>query len=1703
MRGEGAGGSDGMRYGRPMPRAPGPRSSKRNAKTTAAPPGDTAVAPPGGAPAHAAMASASAIGEAAARAMPADPLAPFSQITRDWFTESFAGPTKVQALGWDRIARGEHTLMLAPTGSGKTLAAFLACLDRLTSRPPEKSGTRVLYVSPIKALAYDVERNLTSPLLGLSRVAAARGLALHVPGIDVRTGDTSPADRRKQLREPGEILITTPESLYLLLGSAARTNLASVETVIVDEIHAVAPTKRGVHLALSLERLSALCTAAGNAEPQRIGLSATQRPLDEIARYLGGDRPVAIVDAGELPKLDLEILVPVPDMSAPPPASAAATGLSDTLGDSRGMWPAIYPRLLELVMAHRSTILFVNSRRLAERLATQLTELARLEGSCPPDVELVRAHHGSVARLQRLGIEEDLKAGRLRAITATSSLELGIDMGAVDLVVQIESPGAVARGLQRIGRAGHQVGAVSRGRIVPKFRGDLLEAAVCARGMLDGKVEAIRLPENCLDVLAQQIVAMCATQPWKVADLERVVSRAASYRNLGRASLTAVLDMLAGRYPSDELAELRPRLTWDRTSDVLTARPGARLLSVVNAGTIPDRGLYPVHLGEGGPRVGELDEEMVHESRRGETFLLGATTWRVEDITRDRVIVSPAPGEPGKMPFWRGDGPARPVELGRMVGAFTRHVDELLARHEPEVAAAMLRKTHMLDGYAAQNLIAYIQSQREATTAVPTDRTIVVERFRDELGDWRVCILSPLGGRVHAPWAHVLSRRLEDKLGYPVHPLYTDDGIALRFADGDELPELEELFPAADEIEELVVSELARSARFAGVFRENAARALLLPRRRPGQRTPLWIQRQKSQQLMGVALRFPSFPIVLESYRECLRDIFDMPALRELLAAVERREIAVEGVTLDRASPFASSLVFDYVASFLYEGDAPVAERKAQALTLDRSLLRELLGEGELRELLDPVALEEVEDELAGRSEQRRARSGEQLADLLRRVGDLTTAELEERSSDELRGGADGAGGGVAAALAQLAATRQVAAVRIGGQERWIAVEDAARYRDGLGTVLPPGLPAALLGATEGALTSLFARYARVHGPFLLEDVAVRWALPRGAVAALADAAVATGALVRGALRPGGTQLELCDAEVLRRIRRRTLARLRSQVAPVEATAMGRFLPAWHGIGGGRRGMTALREALGQLEGQALSFTELETKILPARVLDFSPRMLDELGAMGELVWVGRGASGLTDGKVALVRRQRGPLLITPGELPPGAGELHQKLVEHLTMVGASFLVGLEMAAPEATRAQIRDALWDLVWAGVITNDTFAPLRSLRSAGGKGGKRGAAEPERAQPSSRPERPGRGRGRGGYATPHASFGGRWSLVSHLVLTPRPPSGTERWHALAVSLLDRWGVVSREAALAEAVPGGFAALVPVLDGMEEAGTVRRGYFVEGLSGRQYAWAGAIDRLRAETAGRTVTVLSAGDPANPFGAILPWPQAKGGVRLGRRPGSQLVMVDGAPVLHVEPRGGKVATFAAASDADLELAIVQGLKQVSGVARRALVIESIDGEPAITSPWAKTFDYAGYRRDYRGFVAVPSWEQAGKPGAMGAGRGAMGAGAASGGKAGVGMSAEAMAARLGVAMPAGAGAGSQRSEEDEGGDGRARFEEDGGALEEDGGALDVIDDGSEDSDDGEDSEDGNVALPPPLLEDVAPAAAPLDEADDGGEDL
>lgn len=1465
--------------------------------------------------------------------LPDDALAAFGETTRTWFSQSFAAPTPVQSRGWASIASGKHTLMLAPTGSGKTLAAFLYCLDRLsrdTSAAADGSGTRVVYVSPIKALAYDVERNLRAPLAGLQRLGAGAQIS-----VDVRTGDTPAKERERQRKDPGQILITTPESLYLILAGRSRERLRGVETIIVDEIHALAPTKRGIHLALTLERLSHLVTSSGYPEPQRIGLSATQRPLTEVARYLGGDRPVEIIDASAKPAIELSIVVPTEDMEQPP----AALPSPDGKHDGGGMWPHIYPRLLDEILAHRSTIVFVNSRRLAERVAQQLTELAVARGVAEPGVELVRAHHGSVARHQRLEIEEALKAGRLRAITATSSLELGIDMGAVDLVLQVESPGAVSRGLQRIGRASHHVGGTSRGRILPKFRGDLLEATVVAHEMLDGKVEAIRVPDSALDVLAQQVVAMVAADPWRVDELERVVRRAASYRELSHAAFIGVLDMLAGRYPSDEFAELRPRLTWDRQADVLVGRKGARLLSVVSGGTIPDRGLYGVHVGERGPKVGELDEEMVNESRKGETFILGATTWRIEDITRDRVIVSPAPGEPGKMPFWRADGPGRPVELGRVLGAFCRELDSRLVA-DPGAAQAWLEREYNLDAFAAGNLIRYVADQRTQAGSVPTDRAITIERFRDELGDIRVCILTPYGSRVHAPWALVLARQLEDALGYPIHPLWTDDGIALRFADGDLLPEDDQLLPDPDDVERLLVDELARSSMFASHFRENAARALLLPRRRPGQRTPLWAQRLRAQQLMGVALRFPAFPITLETYREVLRDVFDLPALLEILRQVRSRAIRVEPAATDAASPFARSLVFDYVAAFLYEGDAPLAERKAQALTLDRNLLRELIGGGELRDLLDPDVLIEVEVELQQLAEGRKARNTDEVHDLLRRLGDLDRDELAARSE----------GVAVEGAIEQLVATGRAACVRIAGRDRVIAAEDAARYRDGLGVVLPKGLPAAFLERAEAPIESLVLRWARTHAPFTAAEPAARWGVPAPQLEPVLALLEARGQLVRGELRPGGMGLDSCDPEVMRQLRRRTLAKLRAQVAPVASSAYAAFLPRWHGLDQPRRGLLALRDAIARLEGVALPFSELEARILPARILDYHPRMLDELGASGELTWVGAGALGTKDGRVVLLRRERARDLAPEPQDLANRSAVHDAIVEHLRSAGASFLVAIEQAAAGAGRAEVTAALWDLVWAGVITNDTFAPLRSLSA-----------------PSTR------------RTSAHAAFGGRWSLVESL---GPAATATSRAHAQATALLERWGIASRQAARADELPGGFATIADVLRAMEDAGTIRRGYFVEHLEGAQFAWPGAIDRLREAPRSQAprVDVLAAIDPACAWGSALPWPELRDpDARPARRVGATAVLVDGALALWLEPKGRRIATAAGLPDEAIELACTVGLPRVAvKQRRRELLVETLDGEPAGSSRWARGLIAAGARIDYRGLVVRGAVAQA-----------------------------------------------------------------------------------------------------------------------------
>jgi ATP-dependent Lhr-like helicase len=1372
-------------------------------------------------------------------------LAPFSPAVRDWFERTFDSPTPAQEHGWPAIASGRHTLIQAPTGSGKTLAAFLWALDR--ARPGK--GTQVVYVSPLKALNYDVERNLRGPLAGIgSKLSVA-----------VRTGDTPAKERAAMLRTPPDILITTPESLFLMLTSRARETLRSVEVAIVDEVHAVAGTKRGSHLALSLERLERLTEAA----VQRVGLSATQRPLDEIGRFVSGGRPIELVDAGRAKELDLRVVVPLEDMREP--------------GEGGSIWPSIYPALLELVEGHRSTIVFVNNRRLAERLALRLNELA--------EREIARAHHGSLAREQRVEVEELLKKGEIPVLVATSSLELGIDMGAVDLVVQVESPKSVARGLQRVGRAGHRLDEASKGRIFPKFRADLLESAVVVRRMLDGSIEETKIVRNPLDVLAQQIVAIAAQEEIAVDELHELVRRAYPFHDLSRTQLENVLDMLAGRYPSEEFAELRPRIVWDRVAGLVRGREGARRLAVTNAGTIPDRGLFGVHLVDGGGRVGELDEEMVYEARAGQTFLLGASTWRIEEITRDRVLVSPAPGVPGAVPFWKGEGVGRPYELGEAIGRAAR---ELVALDD-ERAVERLTREHALDGRAAENLLVYLREQEEATRALPSDRTVVVERFRDEIGDWRLCILTPYGGRVHAPWALALAARLRDSLGLEVNAIWSDDGIALHLPDADSPPPVDDVVIDPGEVEELVVGELGGTALFGSRFRENAARALLIPRRRPGQRTPLWQQRLKAQSLLQVARRYADFPVVLETYRECLQDVFDLPALKGLLAALRQRRVDLVDVETPSASPYASSLLFDYVATYMYEDDTPLAERRAQALALDRDLLKELLGQEELRDLIDPEALAQVEAELGGEP-----KSPDQLHDLLLRRGDLRSGEFDEALS------------------APLEAERRAVRVRIGGEESLIAAEDAGRYRDALGAMPPSGLPDVFLESSGDPLGGLLVRFARGRGPFTTAEAAFRF----GLLPARAEEELARlerdGRLVRGELRPGGTEREWCEPDVLRRLRRASLAALRKEVEPAAQGALGRFLPAWHGID--RR--ATLREALVPLQGIALPVSLWESDVLPRRVPGYQPAQLDQLSASGEVAWVGAGLE-----RVALYFREDAPALGRPAALPPPEGADYDRLRAALA-AGALFWfdllheTGLE---PEA----LLPALWDLVWAGEITNDAWQPLRASR--------RFAAP----RTEKRPRRFSRARANAITATQ-----GRWTTTEPLF------SGDPDLRTLAELLLERQGIVTRDGVRAEGIPGGYAPVYRELRKLETLGVCRRGYFVEGLGGAQFALPGAVERLRERPQEEVPLVLAASDPAQPYGAALPWPK-RAGARAARVAGAQVVLLGGEPGLFVE-RGGRSLVPLREPEEDWLRAVLDAL--VAHVRRsglKRLAVERFDGRP------------------------------------------------------------------------------------------------------------------------------------------------------------
>jgi ATP-dependent Lhr-like helicase len=1454
----------------------------------------------------------------------------FSPRTRDWFLGAFAAPTAAQEQAWPAIASGEHVLLSAPTGSGKTLAAFMWAIDQLAQPASGETERRIglVYISPLKALSYDIDRNLRVPLRGI-------GADLRVA---VRTGDTPQRERQAMLREPPDILITTPESLYLMLTSRAQELFAGTRWCIVDEIHAVAATKRGAHLALTLERL---VLAAGH-EPQRIGLSATQNPLEEIGRFLvGPSRRCRVIDTGVRKQLDLKIHVPVESMVEPDATSAPDLDPLNggTEATRRSIWPAIYPELLDLIEQHSSTIVFVNNRRGAERLALRLNDLAAARAALPdgaPAPEIARAHHGSLAREERLVVEEMLKAGELPCLVATSSLELGIDMGAVDLVIQVESPKSVARGLQRIGRAGHSVDAVSRGRIFPKFRADLLECAVVAERMRAGEIETTVVPRNPLDVLAQQIVAIAAApaedQPIGVDELHALVTRTHSYATLTRRQLENVLDMLDGRYPSSEFSELRPRIIWDRIHGTIRPRPGARQLAVTNAGTIPDRGLYAVTLPDG-RRVGELDEEMVYEARPGQTFLLGATTWRIEEITRDRVIVTPAPGLPGAVPFWKGDGVGRPKELGEAIGAFSRWA----AEQQPEV----LERDYDLDRRAAVNLVEFLREQQAATRVVPSDRAIVIERFRDEIGDWRLCVLTPFGGRVHAAWGLALSARIREEVGLESDAIWSDDGIIVHLPDAEEAPGAELVLIDPDELEDRVVAELAGSALFGARFRENAARALLIPRARPGKRTPLWQQRLKAQSLLEVAKKYDDFPIVLETYRECLRDVLDLPGLVELLTKLHRREISVVEVETATASPLASSLLFDYVATYMYEGDTPNAERRAAALSLDRDLLRELLGQDELRDLIDPAALDQVEDDLQFLSELRRASTRDHLHDVLRTVGDLDENECRLRVLDGLD---------ARRMLDELRHERRAVVVRLAGEERWIDAADAGLYRDALGAAPPGGLPAAFLEDVPDALLRLARRYAATHGPFTTADLRARYGVDFGAALTQLER---DGALVRGELRPGGNEREWCDPEVLRRIRRASLAVLRKEVEPVDQRALARFLPAWQNVDRHPptgAGIDRLREALVPLQALALPADVWERDILPRRVGAYSPTWMDQLCASGEIVWIGAGAIGRHSGRVALYFREDLPLLGAPANKSQLVDSAAHAAIRARLGAGACFFTDL-LIDVDLQPDLLQEALWDLVWAGEATNDAFAPLRAPRLTLAR------AQRDLVRRSGRFS----ARRRHGAA---AQVQGRWSLTAALVRGESDPAARRR--AFAELLLERYGVLTREQVLAEGVPGGFSALYPELSQLETLGTTRRGYFVEGLGGAQFALSGAVERIRSESATEErPVVLAAVDPAQPYGAALPWPE------LERRPqrvaGAYVVITGGEPIVYVERGGRGLQTLVLADDPRVEAALVALVDQVRAGRIKRLALEKVDGESAHTSPLAGLLVALGFQEGPR----------------------------------------------------------------------------------------------------------------------------------------
>lgn len=1570
---------------------------------------------------------------------PPSPLSRFQPATRDWFASAFAVATPAQQAAWAAIGAGDCTLVIAPTGSGKTLAAFLHAIDQLfqeREREPDRArqtATRVIYISPIKALGADVRRNLRLPLEGVDAKRRQRGDPVVELTVGMRTGDTPVAERASLLRRPPDILITTPESLYLMLTSKARETLRGVTTVIIDEIHAVAGTKRGSHLALSLERLDALLPAPA----QRIGLSATVRPVERVARFLGGALPVTVVNPPSNRPLEVKIVVPVEDMTDIP-ARGDASPETKTSGRAGSIWPHVEASILEQILACHSTIVFTNSRGLAEKLTARLNERYAERCAASPRSEeppthylsssgstekraagelptVARSHHGSVSKEQRAEIETELKSGELRCVVATSSLELGIDMGLVDQVIQVGAPPSVSSALQRVGRAGHQVGGVSSGMIYPRTRRDLIDAAVTVERMLAGRLEAVAPPRNPLDVLAQQTVAAVAMEPLNIEQWYALVRRADPFRALPRSAFDATLDMLAGRYPSEAFGEFRPRLIWDRASGLLTARPGAQQLAVISGGTIPDRGMFSVVLPEGeeqrgARRVGELDEEMVYESRVNDVITLGATSWRIQQITHDQVVVIPAPGRSARLPFWHGDNPGRPAELGEAIGVFLREVEAATGgkrRLDSEDSPLAARLTVAgLDENAINNLVELVAEQQEATEALPTDLTLVIERCRDENGDWRVMLHSPYGQRVHAPWALAIAARIRQRLKIDPAVVASDDGIIVRIPDSaGRVPGAELFVFDPQTLPQIVTDAVGQSSLFTARFRECAARALLLPRLRPGKRSPLWQQRLRAGQLLEIAREHDDFPLIIETARECLQDVYDLSALQTLMQRLHDGAVRMREVTTEIPSPFAANLLFGYVAEFMYQGDAPLAERRASVLSLDSGLLGELLGQVSLGELLDPRVVDRVGQELQRTAAGNQAKGAEGLVDLLRELGPLSAAEIAARLVADDPGAVD-------RYLAELTETQRIIPVRMADEARWAGIEDAARLRDALGSRLPPGIPSAFLPAVDAPLRDLISRYARTHAPFTSAQAADRFGLGVAIVDEQLERLRDQGRILPCDMAneqdeeiiAGAKQQWVWD-EVFRRLRARSLQAAREATRPVPREAFVRLVLERQGLLtdavapvaaqdplGAFAGVEGVARVIEQLAGVALPASLWERQILPARVHDYRPAMLDELIAAGEVLWAGHGAQGDDDGLVSLHLRE------FAGETLPMADDhadaltaspLQQAILAVLADGGAYFvrqLASLVRARlPDAAQQgmmqeiapeEVVEALWKLAWQGRVTSDGWSPLRALTGA-------------RPSARSRPARSLRHRRQVAGWVPiwelakpaaartarfsDAALTSRWSL---LVVEPVNP--TVRTLTLVENLFDRYGVISRGVAVAEQVPGGFPALAPVLRRMEDAGRVLRGRFISGMGAAQFAEKDGIERLRelAETSsGEPAAVaLSANDPANPFGWLMSWPPHQTGIRPARRAGAMVVICNGKLACYLGQGGRQLLTFFDQNDAAAAGCLAAGLR-VLAVAlkrekRRVFTLEDIDGQPAHVSPIKDALSTVGFSRVPNGYA-------------------------------------------------------------------------------------------------------------------------------------